>query len=218
MSYLPKKIRKAFTLAEVLITIVVIGIVAAIVIPQANILYQRTILHTQFLKMYNTLTNAINISSVTNGGISIWDMNANNPDYVISNYIKPYIHIASERPIQPYTLINLKVEVIGAFNNYVSSQTGGGSTQYFLNIGSSILISEITDDGAVIMADINGVKTPNIIGRDIYFFLLSKSNNKIMPKTPTGAGNKNCGGVPDSGVIPGEGCADRMLKEGKMSY
>ena len=50
--------KAAFTLAEVLITLGVIGVVAAMTIPTLISNFQKRVLHTQFKKAYTTLMNA----------------------------------------------------------------------------------------------------------------------------------------------------------------
>lgn len=57
-SNVTKKRKLAFTLAEVLITLGIIGIVAAITIPQLVNNYKAKRLRTQFLKSYSTIQQA----------------------------------------------------------------------------------------------------------------------------------------------------------------
>lgn len=57
-SNVTKKRKLAFTLAEVLITLGIIGIVAAITIPQLINNYKAKRLRTQFLKSYSTIQQA----------------------------------------------------------------------------------------------------------------------------------------------------------------
>lgn len=211
-------IKKGFTLAEVLITLVIIGVVAALVIPQVNITYQRAALYAQFLKVYNTLSKTVMISSMANSEVAAWNLDVNNPDIIMSNYLKNYMHVISESTVHPYTIRDLDLKVLGALNNYVSGNTGGGTIQYTNADGSSMLVWEIREAGPVIMIDTNGDKTPNIIGRDIHLFLLQKSDGEVVPSAKAGVNNANCGGTPESGVLAGEGCGSRMIKEGKMDF
>ena len=50
--------KKAFTLAEVLITVTVIGVVAVLAIFKVYSEYQKTMFKAQFKKEYNTITKA----------------------------------------------------------------------------------------------------------------------------------------------------------------
>jgi prepilin-type N-terminal cleavage/methylation domain-containing protein len=60
-------VKKGFTLAEVLITLAIIGIVAALTIPAVVKNYQETQLKAQFKKQYSVLTNVINQVNLENG-------------------------------------------------------------------------------------------------------------------------------------------------------
>lgn len=57
---------KGFTLAEVLITLGVIGVVAAMTLPMLIQNYQKTVLKSQFKKTYTTLFNAVKLAQSKN--------------------------------------------------------------------------------------------------------------------------------------------------------
>ena len=66
--FLRYKERKfAFTLAEVLITLGIIGVVAAMTMPALIHSYQQKVLQVQFKKFYSTFSNAIKYVQATNG-------------------------------------------------------------------------------------------------------------------------------------------------------
>ena len=69
-----KKMKKGFTLAEVLITLGVIGIVAAMTIPTMINNYQKKVTVTKLKLAYSQLYNAIKLSEVDNGNFNGWDM------------------------------------------------------------------------------------------------------------------------------------------------
>lgn len=75
------KIKKyAFTLAEVLVTLGVIGVVAAITMPALINNYQRIVLKNQFKKAYSLLSNAVFQTQSNLGygvGCSYWDESEN---------------------------------------------------------------------------------------------------------------------------------------------
>ena len=69
-AWLPSRLaakKSAFTLAEVLITLGIIGVVAALTLPTIINKAQSMILKNQFRKAYSTLHNAINLVQVQNG-------------------------------------------------------------------------------------------------------------------------------------------------------
>ncbi len=65
--------RAAFTLAEVLITLGIIGVVAAMTLPTLVQSYKRHVVETKLAKFYSVMNNAIKLSEVENGEFKTWD-------------------------------------------------------------------------------------------------------------------------------------------------
>ena len=61
--------KSAFTLSEVLITLGVIGVVAAITLPGLIANYQKKVLVNQFKKSYSNLSNALNLVQAEYGTV-----------------------------------------------------------------------------------------------------------------------------------------------------
>jgi prepilin-type N-terminal cleavage/methylation domain-containing protein len=82
--------KKGFTLAEVLITLAIIGVVAALTIPAVTKNYKATELKTQFKKSYSILNQAIARMYMEEGVVvSKIDSPSGNAFYNISkNYLK----------------------------------------------------------------------------------------------------------------------------------
>lgn len=70
-----------FTLAEVLITLVVIGIVAVIVIPAMQSKYNKTLAESKLSKFYSTINQAVRLSEIENGSHVNWDSLGASCDY-----------------------------------------------------------------------------------------------------------------------------------------
>ena len=103
----PVKFSNAFTLAEVLITLGVIGIVAALTIPNVTSLYRKNIAETRLAKFYSVMNQAIQRSEVDNGPKEYWASMASGhgdesdeavasgtkimPEDWYNKYLKPYI-------------------------------------------------------------------------------------------------------------------------------
>jgi len=94
----PKKI--AFTLAEVLITIGIIGVVAAITIPNLITAYQKRQVETKLKKFYSTINQTVRLSMAENGSPEGWfsDFTAGGSGYTyerqvefLNTYILPYM-------------------------------------------------------------------------------------------------------------------------------
>lgn len=70
-----KKIKYGFTLAEVLITLAIIGIVAATTIPTLINNYQKRVVVTRLQKFYSAMNQALLLSQAENGAYAQWDVN-----------------------------------------------------------------------------------------------------------------------------------------------
>ncbi len=167
-------IRFAFTLAEVLITLGVIGIVAAMTIPTLVQSYKKKVASTRIKKFYSTISQVVKMSEVDNGAVETWnfvsgagiDKEGTLIDKYADTYIFPYF-----KGITKGELINLN-EIDTARN-------------YFLNDGSSFTIH--AGNCVDIIYDYNGKAEPNILAKDQFDFLIchtdeylhrySKSNN-----------------------------------------
>lgn len=70
-----------FTLAEVLITLGIIGIVAALTIPTLVSKYQKHVVETRLKKFYSTMNEAIKLSEMENGDKKEWEFETDNNPY-----------------------------------------------------------------------------------------------------------------------------------------
>ncbi len=65
--------KRAFTLAEVLITIGIIGVVAAMTIPVLVQNYKKSVVETRLAKFYSVINQAIKMSEIDNSETEYWD-------------------------------------------------------------------------------------------------------------------------------------------------
>ena len=61
--------KSAFTLAEVLITLAIIGVIAALVMPFLITSYQKRVVENKLKKFYSTMNQALKLSAVENGDL-----------------------------------------------------------------------------------------------------------------------------------------------------
>lgn len=80
----------AFTLAEILVTLGIIGIVAALTIPNITKKYTERAIITKYKKMYSTISNAYNIAIVEHGDPANWGIE-DRAEFL--NRITPYLNI-----------------------------------------------------------------------------------------------------------------------------
>lgn len=162
---------KGFTLAETLITIVIIGIAAALTLPVLITRHKKTEYSARIKKMYSTMEQAIIMSEMENGVITDWarsedtqkdnegdyDFEANGKvtkDFFI-NYLSKY-----------FKYINI---TDGKNSIDENGEKTGENTTIHLADGSSIILH----NGLCIdfKFDTNGTSHPNKLGRDQFIFL-----------------------------------------------
>ena len=88
--------KAAFTLAEVLITLAIIGVVAAMTIPTLISNYKKQIVGTRLLKFYSAYNQALSLSQIDNGRMETWDwyypyIPQEEMKTWYDTYIKPYV-------------------------------------------------------------------------------------------------------------------------------
>ena len=165
-----KKI-KSFTLAEVLITLVVIGIIAAITVPVIMANHKKTETASKLKKFYSTMSNAVKLSETENGipsyewGISCKDKEENHKD--IEKYLLKYISYSKYEKIQSGD------DIYNGVGDWVEGDPEFGY-KYYLNDGSMFFTG---DCSYIIYYDVNGDKGPNQSGRDIFnFYIISNDD------------------------------------------
>lgn len=188
------KFRSAFTLAEVLLTLGIIGVVAAITIPIINNAYNDLELKSAFKKSYQVLTSANNLMMNDNGGTL-----SNLPNayfVVIGQYLKYSKYCSNNSQANGcWHLAGVVYSpsgiMIGApTNNPQTTFAGGG---YILDdgtlvtfygnwaAGASLAFVTLTTEPVYteLLIDVNGFKPPNIVGRDVFCFF--PSNKGLLP-------------------------------------
>ena len=179
-----------FTMAEVLITLGIIGIVAAMTLPSLINNKKNKELETAFKKNYSVISQALNMYYAQNGerltpenvknirlktilmdymkvlhdcGMGSYDSEACIPNYGENHEDNPKIY----KTFNGKTEMNLRMFDDG---------------QFVLNDGSLILIENyFSKPGTVyISVDVNGhLKNPNRLGHDLFMFQLDSKGNLI---------------------------------------
>jgi len=171
------KTKSAFTLAEVLITLVIIGVVAALTIPTAIGYYKKEETVSKLKKFYSTFGQAISRSIIDNGHYSNWDYDEIKSQqgafYFENNYIFPYLQVVKKcTPTSNECWAdNVRDAVIGE-NLSIFKNSRLSSSSAVLSDGTSILICP-RGSYLYIGIDINGHKSPNVVGRDVFTFYLT---------------------------------------------
>ena len=174
------KRKAAFTLAEALFALAIIGIVAALTIPQLVANYQKHVASTRVKKAYTELQLAIQRSEVDNGNMADWTyptkVNVANTRAFVNKYIKPYYLDLSE------CSTGNSRNVCGApVSRYgVNYRTKNGTGISFL-AGDSSNPNNSKLKGFHAYIDINGSKGPNIGGYDVFYFTTINDRNLLKP-------------------------------------
>lgn len=177
------KSEKAFTLAEVLITLGVIGVVAAITIPTIVKNYSKHVIETRLRQTYSLLQNAINLSKSENGENYFTKMKVSDGNNVVSfmdSYIFKYMKVALKSKISLAEL-GYKTPIYKQDQATIFRALDSVATRYVLSNGCIVLSVANYDSGdyyyaAAIVIDLNGVKNPNTIGKDVFRFNISYDN------------------------------------------
>lgn len=84
--------RPAFTLAEVLTTLGIIGIVAAMTLPNIITNYQKKVTVERLKKIYSVMQNAYLRSQNDNGPAEYWDYPQKTTTEILTNFFKNTIN------------------------------------------------------------------------------------------------------------------------------
>ena len=230
----PYKLRflGGFTLAEVLITIGIIGVVAAMVIPSLISSFQKKIYYSKFMKARMVVENALKLYTEETG-YSVLNCNT----YHIKEFSK-YFNVATYLTTDNYQAVCKKYKKV-AFNYdgkniedgvwLCSNDLGGVNTSTLGFITQDGMLLNLCSDqgaGAGRLLDVNGPNNgPNTFGRDIFLFYSYPDRDlcnspwgltKACNSTKTGIYKLNVIGCYDN--KDGSNCAARLIEEGKMNY
>ena len=215
--------KRAFTLAEVLVTLGIIGVVAAVLLPAlmnnadknswtgalktANSVIPNGFSQMMAIESVNDLweTNLWTDCVATSAGFSSTSENGK----CVQQNMKKYFHIASVGDGVPngVTVYNVSgVDKTSTLSNTIRLTLQNGITFNFKFQRSSTQLSKaeckskidlggtLCGNAAEVYVDVNGAKKPNMIGRDIYGFILSPEG-RLYPR-----GGKDVAIFTDSGT------------------
>ena len=164
----------SFTLAEVLITLTIIGVIAALTIPNLMQSYKKHHVEVSVKEAYSILSNAIKMSENENGTTSEWDYSFLNTDFP-KNKILPYLKVTKQCG---YGWENNCFCKFSAINNQDTPQYN--SWIYFASLanGMSIGIQPFKYELGYIYIDIDGPKKGACkMGKDVFTFTVANKDN-----------------------------------------
>lgn len=220
---------KAFTLAEVLITLLVIGVVASIVVPVIIQDSQKAETVTQVKKYQSILSQATLSVKTEYGSIMNSPLNTNGDHSAGWNAFKNYLNLAKDcgTAINQGCWANTMYKYLDGsdsanLDNYSTTGRGifadGSSIDYEAKTNCSTNRSTshsgpLHDSNcALIFIDINGQKSPNKYGRDVFLWYIM-NDGTVHPVGSLDDTSSNC-----SITGGGTGCAAKVIKEGAINY
>lgn len=201
--------RKAFTLAEVLITLGIIGVVAGMTIPILMQNIQDTEMKNKMKKEYSVLSNAYQQLKTESGGdftYALADGTGANSTILFKNVFKAKLSYIRECSFN--TGINSRVCLPNdikwlngttANNSYTTVAYNGatlvlkdGASLAFLpdDLSCNYPRGTYTNECGWILMDVNGLQPPNQWGRDVYLFYVFA--DVIRPSSSITWGSDDC--------------------------
>lgn len=203
------KKQTAFTLAETLVTLMIIGVIASMTIPALRRSAENRELATKFIKNFSTIAQATELITQDYGAIRRW------PNGEIANYYKEHLNIAKVCPPETgcYSVDIIKMQngrndiAYGDSGLLLADGTGikisGGAGGGFASYG--IDPDDKAKTKATMQIDVNGPDKPNQWGTDIFLFVLIDGKGLV----PSGT-------FSESGCRLTYGCASYILRTGKL--
>ena len=208
--------KKAFTLAEVLITLVIIGVIAAMTIPTLINKTQKQETVSRVKKAYSTLQSSIHKMALDKGYPQgdysfITDANSFFDSFEKTVSIMKICKGSGE-------CIPFSAKQLGGGNDAINGYTNAvitsdGVIYTFGAFDSSVFGILDEDKDAYIgrfWVDVNGDKGPQTFGKDLFAFVLIQGKGVL----PAGYGNTNTCNKYSTGVS----CTARVLRESAINY
>ncbi len=199
----------AFTLAEVLITIGIIGVVAALTTPVLVANYQKKAMSTKFKKVTNEFSSNVDMFITEEGatslkGTSIFTGTLPNGSSVtdgLANFIETKFKVIMKCASGSSGCFAPQYRALSGSETKTSANICS-ATAYKLADGSVVCVTKGTDSLSVTV-DLNGISNPNAAGRDLFQFSV---NNNAAPE-PIGEAS-TC-----TTKATGEGCYKALIED-----
>ena len=211
----------AFTLAEVLITLGIIGIVAAMTMPTLIQKHKEQETVAKVKKFYSVISQAVMLARAEHGDVDTWDFGGGDGSVNtqsstnFANYIKPHLQIIKDCGVTPdkkcvqegdIFFLNGEPRTGSDYNelSYYKMLLKDGSLLWFRTYSEGCRQVDAGTENvcAVIWYDTNGSRPPYTLGKDVFVFMVLK--DAVVPHS----GDDSLGW----------GCARYILEHGDMGY
>ena len=177
----------AFTLAEILTTLTLIGVVAAFTIPSLIMSNEKQRTIAAIKTNYSAFQRAVELSEVDNGPTSVWTFK-NSYGAFWDKYLAPYMQVVATTTY-PQAYPNGTVRP-NETKETALQMTYTNGIVHTLNNGTNIISPRrdcVSGNGQSYGFDINGSKGPNKWGRDIFCFTIYAKG--VIPCCQDGMGD-----------------------------
>ena len=214
--------KQAFTLSEVLITMSIIGIVAALTVPNLVNNYQKEAQAIQIRKAVNEMTNAVDMLITEEGKTKFSQTSVftgKQPDGSsgsLTNFIKSHFKVAAE-----YNAFASKYKSISG-----TSATFACDGNLFLLANGVGLCVKASNNQLHVYVDTNGQDKPNISGRDLFAYYITSQGQIVGDNGSSGSSTNEYGystgdesGDTCTNSTKGIGCLNKLMGSNwKMNY
>ena len=166
----------AFTLAEVLVTLGIIGVVSAMTVPALMQNHQRKTYVTQLHKFYNELSQALLQYQTDRNALNLKEAGLNSQE-ALDSFFKEYFKVINDCGNTQTPCLAPASE----YKNIVGRNIGTGCDAYITVADGNSFGYTYSGGGTAVFhiyLDTNGQKGPNIAGRDI--FVIYVYNNGLI--------------------------------------
>ncbi|MBQ8459498.1 type II secretion system protein [bacterium] len=215
--------KSAFTLAEVLITLGIIGVVSAMTIPTLMTKIQEKTTYNKLKATYAILNQAHKLAVAENGSAEGWDIGTeDSADGARKLYeiYKPHLKLARECGTSHGCFYEGTYKALfsdryawqpNSHSVYARGQLLNGTSIAFWSNGSGC----DNDQCGAIFVDINGIDPPNKAGVDYFTLSIGQENLALFDKT--GSYGDTCK-YNDTSQKNGAFCSGWLLRHGNMDY
>lgn len=216
------KKNKAFTLVEVLICLTVIGVIAALTIPQLQAGMAKKANTEAMKKAYVYLSDVLEIPKALGDPYTKWNFNTLTTQQAFDK-IEPHLAIvknctsegencwaASTKSLKNGTAANFSSAGYG--DDPITFKMSDGATVSMTVTNKNLNVTRSHTKTIVFAVDVNGQRKPDKLGDDIFLFVMG--DDGLLP-----AGNDAADGIGDC-TLSGEGtdCAARIIRDGNNDY
>ena len=214
--------QKAFTLAEVLITLGIIGVVAAITIPGLMTAHKAHRMHAQFLKSYSTVQQVFKQMEADDVSTDPSAYDRATKEGTFYNTFKKYIagvtdcKFGSTKSMPCYNISDTTKGYKSLTGNTFIDKQYFDDGQLALQDGTLLIFEQPIFNAYIwVMVDINGFKEgPNRMGYDLFVFHFQDGELRTMGDPRTSYNNMElyCS-LSSTNLLNGIACAQRAKSE-----